>query len=88
MSEAELQVCAAALGEGGRDAIDRAIDNQRGYIQPTVAPQELYVKVDVPTDDETASAPASASAASVDEPPTKKKRGGGEQTYNLQCKCA
>ena len=63
MSEAELKVCAAALGEGGREKIDKAID-QTCFLRgedtepPEPAPRQLYVEVDVPTDEETASASA------------------------------
>ena len=73
MSEAELKVCAAALGGGGREKIDKAIDQTR-FLRgegteppPEPAQRQLYVEVDVPTDEETVGASASSAGASADD---------------------
>ncbi len=60
MSEAELQVCAAEIGAGGREQIDRAIETDR-EIHTTPEQAEAWKDLYVQVDDEAASAPASAS---------------------------
>ena len=76
MSEAELQVCAADLGAGGRDHIDRAIECHRGCDQPTAICKDLYVQVD---DGEAASV--------LETPPRLIRMGKSSQTVNNCMAC-